>query len=62
MINLIKIWDLIKSFLPSKKQVKRDQVQISGNKNITIIKNYNIYNNYFNQEDIKSEYNKNKNK
>ncbi len=59
MINLVKIWDLIKSFLPFKKQVKRDQVQIGGNRNITII---NIYNTYFEQKDIKSEYNKNKNK
>jgi len=61
MINLVKIWDLIKSFLPFKRQVKRDQVQIGGNRNITIIKNYNIYNNYYNQEDIKLEYNRNKN-
>ena len=59
MINLVKIWDLIKSFLPFKRQVKRDQVQIGGNRNITII---NIYNTYFEQKDIKSEYNKNKNK
>lgn len=67
MINLVTIWDLIKSFLPSKNEAKRDQTRVDGNKNITIINNniiinYNISNNYFEQENIKSEYNKNKNK
>lgn len=60
MINLIKIWDFIKSFLPSKKEIKRDQVQIKGNKNITVI-NIRIYNSYLKDEDIKSKYNKDKN-
>lgn len=59
MINFIKMWNFIKSFLSPKKKFERDRIQVDGNKNITII---NIYNNYSNENDIKSSYNKNKNK
>ncbi len=59
MINFIKMWNFIKSFLSPKKKLERDRIQVDGNKNITII---NIYNNYSNENDIKSSYNKNKNK